>query len=205
MDLLGRAVAVAIVFALIIIGVFLYAQHLPVQQSITQQQAQSVVTSDIQQTYPASIVNITQSNASAQYPGSWYIVASITTNATSPCPNYFIYTYTYPATGLVPDTQNTYTRGYANTCTVNSTIVGAEPIAVARSYIAHDPLVDAYISKYGYFAVQASAQYYSKLTVFGSNYTRVWLVTYSALESPNSTHVVLSQSNGTDLLSYESK
>ncbi len=203
MDLLGRALIIAVVLALIIIGIFLYAQHLPAQQSITQQQAQSIVTSDIQQTYPDSLVNITQSGASTQYPGSWYMVASITTNASSPCPNYFIYTYSYPATGLVPDTQNTYTRGYASTCTVNSTIIGAEPVAVAKSYVLHDHLVDAYISKYGYSAVQTSAQYYSKLTVFNSNYTNVWLVKYSAPESQNSTYVVLAQSNGTDMLSYE--
>ncbi len=201
MDLLSKAIIAAVILALVVVGAYLYAQHLPPQTSLTKQQAVSLVQSDVEQNYPGAIINITNATLSQRYPGSWDLVVSIIVNSTQPCPDYFIYTYTYPGTGFVPDTQNTYTRGYQGTCSVNSSIIGAYPIAIAKSYTIHSSQIDSYINKFGYGNILATASYYPRFSVYGQNYTDIWLTTFTYPSANYSAYMVLSL-EGTQLLTY---
>lgn len=203
MELLGRAIVAALILTVVVIGAFIYVQHLPPQQSITQSQALLLVKGDIAQNYPGAVINITNVSPSAQYPGSWDIISSIITNSTSPCPGYFIYSFTYPKFGFEYTVQNTYTKS----CSVytheqGSTIIGSYPVAITSSYDSNSPTINKYINKFGFSSVVVNANYKKNFAVFGQNYTNVWIVNYSAPSANYSAYMILSQANGTALLNY---
>ena len=203
MELLGRAIVAALILTVVVVGAFLYAQHISVQQSVTQSQALSLVQGDIAQNYPGAMIDITNVSPSLQYPGSWYIVASIITNSSTPCPGYFIYSFTYPKFGFEYTVQNMYTQGckvYA--ANKGSTIIGSYPVAIVSSYDSNSLTINRYINKFGFSSVVVSANYRKSFFIFGQNYTDVWLVNYSAPSANYSAYMLLSQINGTALLNY---
>jgi hypothetical protein len=202
MDLLVRAMLFAVIVIVVLFAVY-YALQSSVFQRVTQEQAASLVTTDLQRLYPSALINITN-NTPSNYSGSWHIVASVILNATSPCPSYFVYTFDYPQFGFVYRVDNTYT----NNCVVygfNSKgpfIVSSFPVALTRAYALNIPALSNFINAVGFSHVQAYAHFYNRTSVLGKNYTNVWLVSYSSTFSNNSAYALISQLNGTFLASY---
>ncbi len=196
MDLLIRAIIAAIV-VIAILSVVYYVLKGSLGQQVTKQQAESFITTDLLQTYPGSIVNVT-SDTPSNYSGSWHIVVSVTENATSPCPSYFINVYDYPAFRLVSTPQNTYTSN----CNIyvfspNSAFkLGSSPVAIAWA-TKRVPSVIKYISVFGMPNVNASAHFQSNATSGGT-----WVLTYSSRLANYSVRALLADTNGTLLNSY---
>ncbi len=204
MDLLGKTiVAAVIVIAILIVLYFALKSFSPVQ-SISEGQAVALVESDLINSNPGGIVNVTSVSPS-QYPGSWHIVVSLVLKPTSPCPTYVVYSYDYPRYGLISRTENIYTSN----CTIygmqnGSYIIASFPVAITRSYDLNVPQVNAFINDYGFDNVSTHASFFSNITEFGKNYTNVWLVTYSSARSNHTVNVLLSQVGGNPLLTYNS-
>ena len=141
-----------------------------------------------------NITNVTPS----QFQGSWHIVASIVTSATSPCPSYFIYSYDYPQYGFVNRTENVYTDDCVINGFTNSTnyIISSYPVAITRSYMLDVPLVKQYVGIYGFNNTVVHASYYNSTSLYGTMYNNVWLVNYSAPTASYNVYVLLTQVNG---------
>lgn len=202
MDLLTRTVVIALVLILVILGIF-YALQNTILAHVSVQQAVSLVTADLQGTNPNAIINITNVTAST-YAGSWHIVAGVITNATTPCPSYFVYTFDYPQFGFVYRVQNTYTSncviyGLAQNKTF---IISSFPIAITRSYNLMPPAIISYLNVQGINNVVVTAHFYNKLNAQGNSYTNVWLVNYTSKKVAYSAYALLSQVNGTLLSAY---
>ena len=90
---LVEATLVLVVIVLVAISILYLALSKGVLNRVTESQAVQLVTSDLENKYPGGIVNVTNVTPSARYPGSWHIVVSLVLNATSPCPNYVVYSY----------------------------------------------------------------------------------------------------------------
>ncbi|MDE1861099.1 MAG: hypothetical protein KGH72_05300 [Candidatus Micrarchaeota archaeon] len=196
MDLIIKALIVGVVIIAALYGVYYFSNH-SFSQTLTQQQAVSLVQHDLQTTYPEAIINITNVTPS-EFVGSWHIVASMIFNATTPCPAYYIYSFDYPKYGFVYRLDNNYTAN----CIVNglagnkSYVVASYPVAIARSYSLNLSNVMGYVERYGYSNVNVHAAYYP-YTIFNFvNYTKVWIVNYSAPAANYSAYVVLNQNGG---------
>ncbi|MEM0087309.1 MAG: hypothetical protein QW774_01070 [Candidatus Micrarchaeaceae archaeon] len=203
MELLGKVIVYAIVIALIIIGIYFAALRLGAGSHVSAQQAKALVLSDLANTYPNAEINITNITPS-QFPGSWHIIASIVINATKPCPSYFIYSFDYPQYGFVYRVENNYTSD----CVVygllrnSSYIIASYPVAIARSYSMRIPSIDNFVNRFGYNNTIVHASYYPSFSIFGTNYTKVWLVNYSAAAANYSEYVLISQQGGDLLANY---
>ncbi len=196
MDLLAKVVisAVAIVVALFVL--YYGVSMLPVAAP-TQQQASRNITNYLNMIYPGANVTITDIKPSV-YAGSWHVVASVIAGATTPCPSYQVYTYDYPAFGLVNGTDNRYT---AANCTIYNyepgTQVGSYPVAITLASNLSN--IRQYIASYGFANVTTSAIAYNETTISGRNFTNVWRVSYSSQSANYSMFAVLSQRNGSVL------
>lgn len=201
MNLLAGVLVVAVILVVVILAAYYAYSYFvsPPGQQLTEQHAAALIISDLQAAYPNAIVNITNVTASS-YSGSWHIVASVTENATSPCPSYFINTYDYPQFRFVSTPQNTYTSN----CKIyvfspNSAFkLGSAPVAVAWAS-KHVGSAISYISNFGYGTVNTTSKYMFDPTAGGE-----WLVGYSSPLANYSTYVLLADTNGTLLGSYNS-
>jgi hypothetical protein len=200
MQLLASVLTLAVIVIVVVLAAYYaYNYFASAPSQITGQQAAALITSDLQAAYPNAVVNIT-SVAPSPYAGSWHIVASVTENATSPCPSYFINTYDYPQFRFVSTPQNTYTSN----CKIyvfspNAAFkLGSAPVAIAWAS-KHVVSVIDYISRFGYSSIAASAKYQSNATSGGS-----WSLVYSSPNANYSVHAVLADVNGTLLSTYNS-
>lgn len=202
MDLLAKSILGIAVLIIILFIVYYATRHISVSY-VSKQSATEIVLSDLVKANPGSVVNITNVTPSL-YQGSWHVVASVVTNATSPCPSYFIYSFDYPKYGLVNRTDNVYTENCRILGFVNGTsyTIGSYPEAITRVYNIGIPEISNMITTYGYQNIVAHAAYYENTSVNGNSYNGVWIVNYS-VENPNySVYVVLDQSNGTYVTSF---
>lgn len=203
MDLLSKAVIIAVVLVVIIVGAYYAFQNVFSQGVVTEQRAVALVTNYLQSHNPDAIINITNVTPS-QFPGSWHIIASFINNPTTPCPTYLIYSFDYPKYGFVNRTDTIYTTN----CTVYGLIsgtnytIGSYPVAIVRSYSVKDPAITSYVSIAGYNNVIVHAVYYYEFPFGGTNYTKIWLVNYSATTSNQSLYAGISQVSGSLLFTY---
>ncbi|MEM0094668.1 MAG: hypothetical protein QXV17_01280 [Candidatus Micrarchaeaceae archaeon] len=203
MELLEKVVVYAVVTAVIIVGIYFAALRLGIGAQVSESQAKALVLSDLANTYPGAAINITNVTPS-QFSGSWHIVASIVINATKPCPSFFIYSFDYPKYGFIYRVENNYTSN----CIVygllqnKSYILASYPVAIARSYSMHIPSVDNFVGRFGFNNTVVHATYYPKLSLFGINYTRIWLVNYSSPKANYSEYVLISQQGGNLVANY---
>ena len=204
MDLLVKTIlAAVVVFALLFVVYYLVGHVL--SGPITSSQAVSLVESDLSRSYPSAVINITNVTQS-QYPGSWHIVASVITNATSPCPTYSVLSFDYPKYGFVSRLENNYTSG----CVVyglvgnSSYILASYPVAIARSYSLKIPQVMDYVKSVGYANTIVTATYYPTFYHIGKDYSKIWLVNYSSPRSNQAVYVILTQESGNFVTEYNS-
>ncbi len=203
MDLLSKAVIIAIILVVAIVGAYYAFQKVFSQSTVTEQQAATLVTNYLQSHNPDAVINITNVTPS-QFAGSWHIVASFINNPTTPCPTYLIYSFDYPKYGFVNRTETIYTTN----CTVNGLVngnnytIGSYPVAIVRSYSLKNPSITSYVNLAGYSNVAVHAIYYSKFPLQGANYTKVWVVNYSAITSNQSLYAGISQVNGSLMFIY---
>ncbi len=199
MNLLTSVLIIAIVVVAIIFVAY-YAYGLiygSSSQQVTEQQAESLITTDLQANYPNAVVNITNASPSS-YSGSWHIVVSVVVNASSPCPSYFINTYDYPAFRFNPTPQNTYTTN----CNIyvfspsGAFKLGSAPVAIAWA-TRRVPSVAEYVSLFGASNVNAEATYAANATTGGT-----WSLVYSSASANYTAHALLADTNGTLLSSY---
>jgi hypothetical protein len=191
MDLLTKVVISAVVIVVALFALY-YGMSLIPHAAPTQQQVSRNITNYLNMIYPGANVTITNIKPSL-YAGSWHVVASVIENATTPCPLYQVYTYDYPAFGLVNGTDNTYT---AANCTIYSGAqVGSFPVAVALA--SKNFTIARYIANFGFANVVTSAKAYN-VTISG-RIMSVWNVSYSSRRANYSMYALLSQLNGSIL------
>jgi len=201
MGLLSRAVIAVVIIVIILALVYLAVKYFGIGTHVTEAQAVSLVVSDIQNSNPGALINVTNVTAS-QFPGSWHILMSVVLNATSPCPSYYIYSFDYPKYGFVYRVENNYTSN----CVVygliqnKSYIIASFPVAIVRAYSFNAS--KSFISTYGYQNVSAKASFYNKLLIKGINYTNVWEVIYNAPNANHTEYVFLTQSGGNLIANY---
>ncbi len=194
MNLLLKALIIAVVVIAVVAAVTFTVQGS--SQPVTRSEAVANVTSFLLRSNPPGTqINITSITPS-QYSGSWSIVAGVVQNATSPCPSYYVYSFDYPQYGLVYRLDNNYTSN----CIINglnsSYVIGYYPVAVARSYSLHIPVVMNFVNKYGYGNVTVRAQRVASQDIGGKNYTGIWVAYYTSSLSTETVQVYM-QSNGT--------
>ena len=196
MDLLAKAVIVAIVMAIVIISVY-YIIRQPVLPHVTKSQSSSLILDYLKNNYKGAVINITNITPST-YQGSWHILASVIQYATTPCPSYSVLSFDYPEYGFVSRVENNYTGN----CVVNglvqnqSYIVASYPVAIARSHALGIPAVNSFIATAGYENVSVHATYYNFTNFNNVNYSSVWLVNYSSKRLNYSVQVLLTQNGG---------
>jgi hypothetical protein len=197
MDLLARVAIAAVIVVVILVAVYYFVQN-NVASHISEAQAVDNVTLFLERNYSNAQVAVTNVTPS-QYTGSWYVVASIVINATSPCPSYFIDSFDYPQFGFVPRTVNVYTsnckiEGFSNN---ESFKIYNSPVAITRAYTLDIPALRNFIDTYGFQNVNVHTYFLNATQLSGLNYTNIWLVNYSATSAPNNTYALLYQLNGT--------
>ncbi|MGC9099362.1 MAG: hypothetical protein ACP5HW_02325 [Candidatus Micrarchaeia archaeon] len=201
MDLLEKSI-IAVVVLVAIFGIIYYLiVHFGISQSVTESQAVSLVLSDIKNTNPNAVVNVTNVTPS-QFPGSWHILLTVIYNATSPCPSFYALSFDYPKYGFVSRVENNYTsncivHGLANN---PNYIIAAAPVAITRIYSF--PAAQEYIHRFGYSNVSASALFYKNASVLGKNYTSVWEVTYTSPTASYSEKFYITQVGGNLIANY---
>ncbi len=200
MDLFSKAVIFALILIAFMFSVYYIESHGVAVQQITKSQPDALVLNYLQNSNPSSAINITNTTPS-HYPGSWHITASIVTNATSPCPSYFIYSFDYPKYGFVLRVDNTYTSNCQiyGSAQGKSAVIGSYPVAITKSYVDNISAVKAFVYKYGFSNVSAHAFYFNSTAFQGKEYSNLWIVNYTSSKSNASVDVLLSQSNGTVL------
>ncbi|MDE1855892.1 MAG: hypothetical protein KGH49_01505 [Candidatus Micrarchaeota archaeon] len=203
MNLLTRVVIAAVIVAIVLVGVYFVLQEAHLGQQVTKQQAVALITNYLQNKAQNTVVNVTNVTASV-YPGSWHVIASVTFNATSPCPSYAAYSFDYPQYGFVQRVQNNYTSH----CVIfgllqnRSYILAAAPLAIARSYNLSIPSINGFVGRYGYNNVVVHANFYNSIILLSKTYENVWLVNYSAPIANYSVYAAITQSGGNLLTNY---
>lgn len=203
MDLLGKVGIIVIILVLVFSAAFLLLQGEKSTQ-VTAAQAVQLVINDVRATSPnANITIVSVSNSTAQK-GSYNIVLSVAYNSTKACPTLFIDMFDYPAFSLSNSTENLYTYGNANKCSINGLVnsssstyvIGSKYVAIARSYSSNIPAIMNYVGKYGYNNTSVNASYYSNLTNshLAKSYYSAWLVHYKAKAADYSVYVVINSS-----------
>lgn len=202
MELLARAIIGIVVIVLILLLLF-YSLQNTLFQHVSKQQAEALVLSDLQRNYPGAIVNITNDTPS-NYSGSWHVSASLVLNATSPCPSFFEYSFDYPKFGFQYTVDNRYTQN----CVIYGLtsdkpfIISSYPVAITRAYLLNVSSVMNYINVTRFGNVVARAHFYNYTNLLGTNYTNVWLVSFSSRIENHSVYVILSQLNGNLIAAY---
>lgn len=203
MDLIGKVAIIVILLIVIAAAGFLLFKH-STQTQFTAQEAKQVVLNDLKASNPRANITVINVSNSTLEKGSYNVVLSIVYNSTSPCPTLFIEEYDYPATGLVPSTDNLYTSdcivyGLTN---APSYVIGSPEIAIARSYnqsVAHNiTQVTNYVNDFGYNNIITTASFYPDLnntnTHLSQSYYNVWLIKYHAAAANYSIYAVLDSS-----------
>ena len=200
-------VKTGIIVVILIVGIFAfyYLQTTGAFGSgqISKADATTLVYHDLQNSFQNSIINITNVTPS-EYAGSWHITAAVVQNATSPCPDYSIYSFDYPKYNFVYKTENTYTQNcvvYENGVN-QSSIIGSYPAAITKSYDMNITIVKNLIYKYGFYNVTVHASYLKSLNNAGKTYSDVWIINYTAPTANISAYVLMYESNGTLIKSY---
>ncbi len=194
MDLLAR-VGILIVIIVVIFSAFILVFSNGAPQKLTQQQAVQTVLSDVQTGNPGAQVNVINVTGSRLENDSWSITLGVVYNATRPCPTLSIESYDYPATGLVPTTDNLYTSN----CQIFSFsaapyyVVSSAQIAMVKAHNSDSNLRN-YTKDFGYDSVNASAIFYSTLKLYGTTYQKIWLVNYTASNANYGVYDLLNQS-----------
>jgi hypothetical protein len=205
MDLLLKTILGVVIVVVVIIGIYYLLQHVVAAGTVTQQQAETLVYSYLENHNPNATINITNVTPS-QFQGSWHIVVSLVNNPTRPCPSYYIYSFDYPKYGFVNRTEETYTEN----CVINGLIanqsyaIGAYPVAIARSTSLNVSNVTDYVNMYGYNNTVVHAAYYGNLAVGGATYVKAWFINYTSPLTKRYVYTVISQTNGSLLASYAS-
>jgi len=208
MDLIIKiGILVLIVVGVISVG-WLFATHQS-SSKLTQSQAEQLVLSDVKQSNQNATVSVVSVTNSTLEANSWQIILSVIYNGTRPCPTLFIEGFDYPATGLVPSTDNLYTEGMPNPlkegCTIYglssapSYVISSPEVAIARSYNSTmAPQLYTYVNDFGYNNTVVHATFYPELsataTPTDASYSNVWIVNYSAVGSGYNDYVILAQS-----------
>ncbi|MGA3021097.1 MAG: hypothetical protein ABSD68_04075 [Candidatus Micrarchaeales archaeon] len=200
MDLLARVMISAIIVVAVLVVAY-YSLQKSTLSRISEQQAIENVTLFLKRNYSNAEIAVTNVTPS-QYAGSWYVVASIITNATSPCPSYFINSFDYPQFGFVPRTVNVYTSHCAIKAFSNNATLYNSPVAITRAYTLNIPEIRNFINTYGFQNVKVNAHFLNATQSAGVNYTNVWLVNYSSTSASYNIYALLYQSNGTLLGLY---
>ncbi|MGC9129428.1 MAG: hypothetical protein ACP5GB_00885 [Candidatus Micrarchaeia archaeon] len=201
MDLLAKSAVAVVAIVVLLALVYYIVVNFGSAPHISEQEAISFVVSDIKNHSPTAVINITSVYPS-QYPGSWHIVMSVIYNSTSPCPDFYSYSFDYPKYGFVYRVENNYT----SSCVVHGLsnnpnfIIAAAPIAIVRVYSF--PAAQAYISKFGFSNVSTSAAFYTNASIMGKNYTNVWKVVYSSQKANQSEIFYISQIGGNLIANY---
>lgn len=197
MELLARVVVAAVVIAAIVFaGYYIGTSSLFRSQLVTSQQAAALVTSDLRNLYPSANVTLTKLVPS-NYSGSWYIEASVVSNATSPCPWYSVYSFDYPKFGFVSRKMNTYTQ---NCMPMNYSLGNLIPNPQVATTLASGVAgVKSYLASYGISNVTAATNFFNKTVAAGRNFTNVYIVKYSTMKANYSVSAILSQLNGSVL------
>ncbi len=203
MDLILK-VGVLIVFLVVIFSAAWVLTSHPSSNKVTQSQAEQLVLNDVKQSNPNATVAVVSAMNSTLEKDSWQIVLSVVYNATRPCPTLMIEGFDYPATGLVPSTDNLYTKGCViyGLSTAPSYVISSPEIAVVRSYTANSMAITHYVGTYGYNNTIVHAAFYSSLganaTPLSTQFSNVWLVNYSAGGTSYNLYAVLAQSGQVD-------
>lgn len=196
MDLLSKVI---LGMALIIIGaviIFTLATHAANAKRLTAGQASTFIYNYLKQSSPNASVEIINVSPSRLVNGSWDVFVGVVYNQTRACPTITIEDFDYPATSMLPRTDNVY----ASNCTVygNSSIETARlpAIAIATAY-QESGAAQAYVRKYGYNNTYVHAEFFSELNnspYNPSNENRVWVVNYSATSANYSLYLTLNTS-----------
>ena len=200
-------VKTGIIVVILIVGIFAfyYLQSTGAFNSgqISKSDATTLVYHDLQNSFQNSIINITNVTPS-EYSGSWHIIAEVIQNATSPCPDYSVYSFDYPKYNFVYKIENTYTQNcviYENGVN-QSSIIGSYPAAITKSYDMNITLIKNFVYKYGFYNVTVHAAYLKLLNNSGKTYSNVWIINYTAPNTNISAHVLMYESNGTLIKAY---
>ena len=151
MDLILKVGVLIVVLVVVISVVWLLASHQKSGQ-LTQSQAEQLVLSDVKQSNPNATISVVSVTNSPLEANSWQITLSVTYNGSRPCPTLLIEGFDYPATGLVPSTDNLYTKGCViyGLSNAPSYVISSPEIAIVRSYTANSATITHYVSTYGY-------------------------------------------------------
>jgi hypothetical protein len=172
MGLIANVFVAAVIIIVILVAVSYLSGGVSVQLPKTQ--AVIDVTNYFKQFYPNSIVNVTNVTLtpSATNPGNWSILAHVIINGTRACPSDFEDVFTYPAFGIVNNTQNTYSSGSSTHCMVNGSTIGSATMAIAWAYSKLNvSQVHAFISRYAYPNVPTTASTVATSLTSGSSTT----------------------------------
>ncbi|MFI5412474.1 MAG: hypothetical protein ACHQX1_01130 [Candidatus Micrarchaeales archaeon] len=205
MDLLLKVGILIIALVIVASAIFLIFVHTTKAGPLTEQQAESLVLNDIISQNPNATVTVVSQSPSILANNSWSIVLSIVYNGTKPCPTLFIQGYDYPATGLVPGTDNLYTRGCViyGLSSAPTYVISSPIIAIVRSYNNTNPAAKNFVAAYGYSSTNVNAQFYPILNsssplkpswAVATNYTNVWLLNYSSTATPNYQYLIMNPS-----------
>ncbi len=203
MDLLTKTILAIVIIVVVLVGLFYASQKVFPGGTVTQAQAISEISAYMASHNQNAIVNITNVTPS-QYAGSWHILVSVINAPTSPCPSYYVYSFDYPKYGFVNRTESLYTSN----CTVyglvnnQSYIIGSYPVAIARSYSLNTSSVLAFVKEHGFNSTIVHATYFNSTFIDGKNYSKVWIVNYSAAGTLESVYSVISQVNGNFITTY---
>ena len=203
MDLLMKALVIAIVLVVVIAVVYYAFEKVFVPGPVTEQQAATLILGYLKSHNPNAIVNVTNETQSV-YPGSWHVVVSFINNPTTPCPTYIVYSFDYPKYGFVNRTDNVYTEN----CRIyglvgnSSYTIGSFPDAIVRSYSLNNSAITNFVNINGYNNVVVHANYYPSININGFNYSKVWIVNYSSTTNSRSIYAIISQVNGTFYSTY---
>ena len=198
MDLFAKvAIAAVIIIAIAIVAFYLVRAHST--PSVTEQQAESFVISDLEQSNPNASINIVSASPSLLKSGSWDIVVSIIYNGTRACPTVMVRSFDYPALTL-SSVVDSYTSGTVpcfvhGLSNVTSYFISLPEVAIAAATNS-SAAAESYTSLFGYNETIVHAHYYTNITAsstpLGKNLSDAWLVNYTALDANYSEYVALS-------------
>ncbi len=205
MNLFAKVTLGIVILVIVAAVAFLAVRHFS-SSTITPQQAEAFVVSDLKQQDPSVNITIVNVSPSSLEKGSWNVVVGLVYNASRACPTVLIEGYDYPAMTLLSSIYNLYTNGCKiyGISSAPSYVISLPQIAIARATNMSTP-ASSYVYTFGYNNTFVKAKHFSILnssaTPFGENFTDVWLVNYTATNANYSEYVVLS-SYGSSLGAY---
>ena len=196
MDLLGKVLIGVIAVIILAMIVFVAVTHVAAAKKFTAQQAETFISNYLQQLSPGASVDIINVTPSKLVNGSWDVFAGVIYNQTKPCPTIVIEDFDYPATSMLPRTDNVY----ASNCTIygntSITTVRLPAIATAASYQG-SAAAKAYVAAFGYNNTEAHSKFFQSLTnstLNPGNSSDIWITNYTAAKSNYSLYVTLNVS-----------